>query len=187
MQKLIGSAFVAMLLTFGGMGTAWSVPFIDTVDPNQDVELKSINKTYEFTHDITNDGFNPSSYTITSASIDLKFYDDNNDGWLNLQKETVHFTFDGSSYGSQEINTGTSQFSIATQLLQSDGKIKVLLTLVDNFFGDYGDVYFDKSTLTAQATSTPTPTPEPGTWVLMGTGLVGLLGYGWRRKQRPTV
>jgi hypothetical protein len=24
--------------------------------------------------------------------------------------------------------------------------------------------------------------PEPGTWLLMGTGLVGLLGYGWRRR-----
>jgi hypothetical protein len=26
------------------------------------------------------------------------------------------------------------------------------------------------------------PVPEPGTWLLMVTGLVGLLGYGWRRR-----
>lgn len=27
-------------------------------------------------------------------------------------------------------------------------------------------------------------TPEPGTWLLLSTGLVGLLGYGWRRKHQ---
>ena len=37
--------------------------------------------------------------------------------------------------------------------------------------------------------STPTPpqvsaTPEPGTWMLLSTGLVGLLGYGWRKRRQ---
>ena len=137
MQKLIGSALVAMFLTFGGMGTAWSVPFIDTVDPNPDVELKSMNKTYDFTHDIMNDGFNPSSYTITVQY--------RSEILRRQQRRLVEFTARNSTFHIRRVVLWLSgnqyrdePILIATQLLQSDGKIKVLLTLVDNFFGDYG-------------------------------------------------
>ncbi len=32
--------------------------------------------------------------------------------------------------------------------------------------------------------SVTTTQPEPGTWMLMGTGLLGLLGYGWRQRKQ---
>jgi hypothetical protein len=33
------------------------------------------------------------------------------------------------------------------------------------------------------AINEPAPTPEPSTWMLLGTGLLGLLGYGWRQRR----
>jgi hypothetical protein len=35
--------------------------------------------------------------------------------------------------------------------------------------------------------TTSQPVPEPGTWILMTTGLVSLLGYGWRKRQQQTT
>lgn len=32
-----------------------------------------------------------------------------------------------------------------------------------------------------------THAPEPGTWMLLGTGLVGMIGYGWRRRKETVV
>jgi hypothetical protein len=43
------------------------------------------------------------------------------------------------------------------------------------------DEYIGLRDLTIQG---PAAVPEPGTWLLLATGLVGLLGYGWRRQQR---
>jgi len=31
------------------------------------------------------------------------------------------------------------------------------------------------------------PIPEPGTWLLMGTGLIGLIGFGWRKRKQDSV
>jgi hypothetical protein len=44
-----------------------------------------------------------------------------------------------------------------------------------------GNMAIDNLVFTASRQST-SPTPEPGTLMLLGTGLAGLLAYGWRRR-----
>src|SRR5215831_13317659 len=152
MRKMFGGALVALVLTC--VGTGHAVVFTDVYDPSPDVYLdKHTHTVYSFTHDITDDGFQPSAYTVTSADIYLTFHDDKDtrhgiSDLFDLIQEKVRFTFDGVNQGQQEIDTGTVHFLVDTQLLQNDGKVQVTLKDIK------GDVYFDKSTLDAQATRT---------------------------------
>jgi hypothetical protein len=42
----------------------------------------------------------------------------------------------------------------------------------------------DRLTVDSEYTVTAQPAPEPSTWLLFGTGLLGLLGCGWRRGKK---
>jgi hypothetical protein len=46
-----------------------------------------------------------------------------------------------------------------------------------------GDAEGNPLTATVSGASV-TATPEPGTWLLLASGSLGLLGYGWRRRSR---
>jgi len=185
MRKVFGGALVAMFLTFVGTGNAIEFKeFTDIQYPDTDFLLDKYHNTYSFTHDITDNGFKSTAYTITSADISLAFYDNVDHvgrfpDIFDLIKEHVSFSFDGVSQGQKEIDTETIHFLVDAQLLQNDGTLQVTLKNLK------GDVYFDQSTLKAYATenapAAPTPTPEPGSLLLLGSGLVGLAIKGRKR------
>ena len=165
-----------------GGGTCSGINSNDTVSDKDDGACRSLT----YTHSLA--GFNASTDALTDATLRLWLYDDNSffDFW---QAETFDLSFGSNFFNGVSIANLSSNGSPTNASYDVDGSVvNGLLTLTIS--RDYGDFYFARSTLDANGTRTDlvaAQTPEPGTWVLMGTGLVGLLGYGWRRKQRPTV
>jgi hypothetical protein len=52
----------------------------------------------------------------------------------------------------------------------------------DPSFGSQGSIGANDPWIIADG-GTPTPTPEPSTLALLGVGVIGLLGYAWRRRR----
>ncbi len=188
MTKILKALVLAV--TFAGVtqsARAALVSVEDVFDPGKDVFLDSSgDRSYKWGHDIKDNGFNPTTDTILSASLSLGLRDDQaRDGG-----ESVKIRLDGDLFGSFKVNVGTaySQTSVWVDVdyLQQDGKLTVKLTATS------GDFYLVDSTLkvtwdhptVGAATGGGSPTvPEPGTALLLGLGIAAA-GLGISRKKR---
>ena len=69
------TVFGFMMLLGGVATTAHAITFVDSWNPNPNINLSSSNRTYSYTHNILDNGFNPLTDTLTSANLELSFQD----------------------------------------------------------------------------------------------------------------
>jgi hypothetical protein len=137
-----------------------------------------------FTHDLALGGFEVLQDSLTSAFLDLYFYDDHDPG---NNPEAVRITLDGSLTGEYPILSGSTSsslfklnFNVLTQV-SSDGLLHVLLERGAQGQGQ-GDFFFARSVLTAEwATGErTTPVAEPGSLLLLALGMAAAVtGRRW--------
>jgi hypothetical protein len=131
----------AMALVSGiGCGArAIPVLFTDFVDAKPDILLDKLNKTFTYSHNIVNDGFDSATDTLNSATIALHL------GGTSGKRKKVRVLFDGFSQGKYNSNQGNYKFEVDLALSKSDGLLKVDLTRKS------GDFYFEGSTFQVSA------------------------------------
>lgn len=176
MNKGLLSLFLAgmLMLASGAVLQADPVSFLDVHDP-ADVFLSAANPSYSFTHDITDDGFNPATDVLDFALLSIFIRDDSD----VFAAEYGHAVIDGVSTPSTEVDTTVyflfgGSFSILSSL-QADGK------LVVDIVRESGDFYFEGSSVVARGERTAS-VPEPATLTLVGLGMIGAAALSRRRR-----
>ncbi len=174
-----------MTLVFGMVGTASAIPYTDTYDAGHIYMRGSLfgsDDSVSWTFDITDNGFNPNTQDVISASVGLNLSDDGCD-FFEFARLNV-----GDNRFYWEVDNGNISFAITSLMSLSDtGKVAATLT------ARWGDFYFNSATLSAIGTKpdpsggdVPAPVPEPSTILLMGTGILGLVAYGRKRYHKKT-
>jgi hypothetical protein len=165
-----------------GNGAAIDYAFEDLIDKWPPLQIDAIpiveGQPLHYVHDITDSVNFAAGDTVIDAWLELDFANDLSDlnigNILDLQ-EFVHLTYDGNGWDVGEVDNG--QYQVAVDI--SDGQLNIRID-VSNNGRNAAVAWLDHSRLYGQAQTAPTP--EPGTWLLLSTGLAGLLGYGWRKQ-----
>ena len=184
MKRCLGF-LLGVFLVFAVAGSAGAILYTDVYDAGLPgiiglhMSSKSDGATsHSWTFDITDDGFNPITQDVTSATVKLHFseYD-----WDHFWEETAQLDV-GLNTFSWEVDTGWSTFTIDSLISLSDtGTVNATITATD------GNFWFNEADLFAEGTvpvPVTDPVPEPATMVLLGMGILGLAGINRKRLKK---